>query len=129
MALKITLKPKERMILGGAVVANADSRSCVLVVENDVTVLRQKDIMSEKDAQSPCKRIYFTIQLMYIDKAKLTNYHENYWKLVQDLLKAAPSMTVFIDQISEQILNGNHYRALKLAGKLIEKEREVIRHV
>jgi flagellar protein FlbT len=66
---------------------------------------------------------------MYIDKANLTTYHENYWKLVQDLLKAAPSMTVFIDQISEQILNGRHYRALKLAGKLIEKEQEVIRHV
>jgi flagellar protein FlbT len=129
MALKITLKPKERIILAGAVVANANSRSCVLVVENDVTVLRQKDIMSEKDAQSPCRRIYFTIQLMYIDKANLTTYHENYWKLVQDLLKAAPSMTVFIDQISEQILNGRHYRALKLAGKLIEKEQEVIRHV
>lgn len=129
MALKITLKPKERIILAGAVVANANSRSCVLVVENDVTVLRQKDIMSERDAQSPCKRIYFTIQLMYIDKANLTTYHENYWKLAQDLLKAAPSMTVFIDQISEQILNGRHYRALKLAGKLIEKEQEVIRYV
>lgn len=129
MALKITLKPKERMILGGAVVANANSRSCLLVVENDVTVLRQKDIMSEEDAQSPCRRIYFTIQLMYIDKINLTSYHANYWKLVQDLLKAAPGMTVFIDQISEQILNGRHYRALKLAGKLIEKEREIIRHV
>ena len=129
MALKITLKPKERMILGGAVVANANSRSCVLVVENDVTVLRQKDIMSEREAQSPCKRIYFTIQLMYIDKANLTTYHKNYWKLVQDLLKAAPRMTVFIEQISEQILNGRHYRALKLVAKLIEKEREVIRHV
>jgi flagellar protein FlbT len=129
MALKITLKPKERIILAGAVVANANSRSCVLVVENDVTVLRQKDIMSERDAQSPCKRIYFTIQLMYIDKANLTTYHENYWKLAQDLLKAAPSMTVFIDQISEQILNGRHYQALKLAGKLIEKEQEVIRYV
>jgi flagellar protein FlbT len=129
MALKITLKPKERMILGGAVVANANNRSCVLVVENDVTVLRQKDIMSEEDAQSPCRRIYFTIQLMYIDKANLTSYHANYWKLVQDLLKAAAGMTAFIDQISEQILNGRHYRALKLAGKLIEKEREIIRHV
>jgi flagellar protein FlbT len=72
MALKISLKSGERMILGGAVVTNGSSGSCDLIVENKVPILRQKDILTEAKADSPCRRIYLTVQLMYIDEANLS---------------------------------------------------------
>ena len=128
MPLKIALKPNERMIVGGAVITNGNTR-CDLLVENKVPILRQKDIMSEKDADSPCRKIYFTIQLMYIDEENLIEHHNTYWKLVQDIVKAAPSMLALIDQISEHILNNKYYQALKLARKLIDYEQEVIDRV
>ena len=128
MPLKITLKPNERMIVGGAVITNGNTR-CDLLIENKVSILRQKDIMSEKDADSPCRKIYFTIQLMYIDEENLIEYHNTYWKLVQDIVRAAPSMLALIDQISEHILNNKYYQALKLARKLIDYEQEIIDHV
>jgi flagellar protein FlbT len=128
MPLKITLKPHERMIVGGAVITNGNTR-CDLLIENKVSILRQKDIMSEKDADSPCRKIYFTIQLMYIDEENLIEHHNTYWKLVQDIVKAAPSMLALIDQISEHILNNKYYQALKLARKLIDYEQEIIDHV
>ena len=128
MPLKITLKPNERMIVGGAVITNGNTR-CNLLIEKKVSILRQKDIMSEKDADSPCRKIYFTIQLMYIDEENLIEHHNSYWKLVQDIVKAAPSMLALIDQISEHILNNKYYQALKLAKKLIDYEQEIIDHV
>ncbi len=128
MALKITLKPHERLIIGGAVVMNGDAR-CTFSVENNVPILREKDIMSEKNADSPCKRIYFVIQLMYVDEKNLSEHHTLYWKLVGDVVKAAPSTTPLIDQISEHILNSRFYQALKKAKKLIEYEQEVISRV
>jgi flagellar protein FlbT len=128
MPLKITLKPHERMIAGGAVITNGNTK-CNLLVENKVSILRQKDIMSEKDADSPCRKIYFTIQLMYIDEENLIEHHNTYWKLVQDIVKAAPSMLALIDQISEHILNNKYYQGLKLARKLIDYEQEVIDRV
>ena len=128
MPLKIILKPHERMIVGGAVVTNGNTR-CGLLIENKVSILRQKDIMSEKDVDSPCRKIYFTIQLMYIDEDNLIEHHNTYWKLVQDVVKAAPSMLALIDQISEYILNNKYYQALKLARKLIDYEQEVIDRV
>ena len=128
MALKITLKPHERMIIGGAVITNGTTRGDFLV-ENKVPILRQKDIMSEKDAASPCRRIYFAIQLMYIDGDNLITHHNTYWNLVHDVVKAAPSMLGLIDQISEQILGSRYYQALKLARKLIEYEQEVLDRV
>lgn len=129
MALKITLKPNEKMIVGGAVVTNGNIKNTDLIIENNVPVLRQKDILSEKNATSLCSRIYFLIQLMYIDKVNLTDHQHTYWKLVHELLDAIPKLTGHIDQINENILGGNFYRALKLAGKLIDYEQEVLKHV
>ena len=128
MALKITLKPHERMVIGGAVVTNGNTK-CNLLVENKVPILREKDIMNEKDADSPCRRIYFAIQLMYIDEENLITHHNTYWKLVQDVVKAAPSTLGLIDQISEQILSSRYYQALKLTRKLIAYEQEVLARV
>ena len=126
MALKITLKPKERMILGGTVVVNGSSTSSDLIIEYKVPILRQKDILSEKDANSPSKRIYFAIQLMYIDEEN-RNIHQNiYLKLAKELVQAAPSTTGLIDKISENILSDKYYPALKLAKKLIAYEEEAL---
>ena len=125
MALKISLKPHERLIIGGAVVQNGGSR-CDLLVENNVPILRDKDILREQDADTPCKRIYFTVQLMYVDEKNLVVHHNSYWKLVRDVMSAAPSTLGMIDQISENILSSRYYQALKLTQKLIEYEQEVM---
>jgi len=128
MALKISLKAHERLIIGGAVVTNGSSRSD-LIIENNVPILRDKDILSETEANTPCRRVYFLIQLMYVDEKNITEYHRTYWVLVRDLLKAAPSMLALIDQVNEQILSGKYYQALKLAAKLIDHEQEVVSRV
>ncbi len=125
MALKITLKPKERMIIGGAVLANGN-RTADFVVENKVPILREKDIMTEKEADSPCRRIYFIVQLMYVDETNLKVYHKQYWREVQDVLAAAPSMLERIDGISDHILHTRYYQALKLTRELIEYEKELL---
>ncbi|MBF0225729.1 MAG: flagellar biosynthesis repressor FlbT [Desulfobacterales bacterium] len=125
MSLKITLKPHERMILGTAVIKNGKNRTD-LIVENNVSILREKDILSEDNADTPCKKIYFVIQLMYVDNGNIVKYHNLYWTLIKDVIKAAPSTLVIIDQISELIIANNLYNALKLARKLIEYEQEVI---
>ncbi len=90
MALKLTLKPGERIILGGAVVTNGGAASCDLVIDNKIPILRQKDILTEKGADSPCRRIYYAIQLMYIDEGNLAAYHKTYWELVREVVRAAP---------------------------------------
>lgn len=128
MALKIALKPQEKVIIGGAVIQNGKNRS-ELLVENNVAILREKDIMREEDATTYCSRIYFVIQLMYIDGGKLVEYHNAYWALVKDLIKAVPSTLIHIDKISGHLLKNEYYQALKSARKLIEYEGEVLKRV
>jgi flagellar protein FlbT len=127
MALKIRLKPKERVIIGGAVVTNGNNNSD-LVIENNIPILREKDIMAEEDADTPCRRIYFVVQLMYVDEKNMADHHSTYWKLVHDVVDAAPSTILFIDQMSGHILNGQYYKALKAARRLIDYEQEVVKN-
>jgi len=126
--LKIFLKPGERVIVGGAVITNGKLKS-EFSVQNKVPVLRQKDILGIQEADTHCRRIYFVIQLMYMDEGHLTEHHQTYWQLVKDLLMASPNVLGLIDQISEQILSNRYYQALKLAGKLIDYEQEVLNRV
>jgi flagellar biosynthesis repressor protein FlbT len=128
MALKITLKPCEKFILGGAVIANGDAKS-TFVVENDVPILREKDILTLASADTPCKRIYFAIQLMYVDSKNIAEHHKTFWELVKDLTTAAPSRKPMLQEIGDHILNDRYYQALKLTKKLIEYEQEVISRV
>ena len=128
MPLKITLKPKEQMIIDGAVVRNA-GLTAHLLIENDVPILREKDILAENDAQSPCRQIYFAIQLMYIDEQNLTTYYEAYWKLVKEIVKILPGAVGLVDQINECIISRKYYQALKLTNQLIDFEEEVFQDV
>lgn len=128
MPLKIILKPGERMVIDGAVIRNGGAKT-EFYIENRVPLLRQKDIIAEKDAHTVCRQIYYVIQLMYIDKTDPVTHHAAYWNLVQPLVKAAPSSVALVDRISTKILAGHHYQALKLAKKLVAYEEEVMNRV
>jgi flagellar protein FlbT len=125
MALKITLKPNEKIIISGAVVTNGPAKS-VLLIENKTAILRQKDILTEDHATSPARKIYFIVQMMYIDEDNLTTHHNTYWKLVRDFINASPSSIPLIDEINEHIVHSRYYPALKLAKNLIEYEYQLI---
>ena len=128
MALKIYLKPQERLIIDGAVITNGNAKS-ELLIENNVPILRGKDIMSLNEADSPCRRIYFAIQLMYVDQENLAEHHKTYWELVKDVSEAAPSRRTVLQEISDHVLNRRYYQALKLTRRLIAYEQEVIGNV
>jgi flagellar protein FlbT len=127
MPLKVSLKPRERLILGGAVVRNGET-AAHLVVENEVPILRERDILSEPHADSPCRRIYFAVQLMYVDERNLAEHQRLYWLLVDDLLAAAPSAVKFTGTISALVVDKKYYQALKSARKLIDYEQELLRN-
>jgi flagellar protein FlbT len=52
-----------------------------LLIEGKVPILREKDIMSLSRANSPAKRIYLAIQLMYTAK-RPEDHHALYFRLV-----------------------------------------------
>ena len=127
MALVIDLKPKERIIVGNAVITN-DNQRTRLHIEGEAPILRERDGMREEEATSPCKRIYFIIQLMYLAKDP-TELYDTYFTAVREVQDAAPSTSLLMADISQHILNGHYYKALREARKLIDYEQELLSHV
>jgi flagellar protein FlbT len=125
MPLKLDLRPHEKVFLGGAVIVNGDSR-CQLTILNDVPVLREKDILKELDANTACKRIYLAVQLMYMDMPNLAKYHQFYWDQVKSVIQVAPSTSGHINKVSDLVLEGQYYQALKAARDLIRYEQELV---
>lgn len=126
MALVIDLKPHEKILIGEAVITN-DAQRTRLHIAGDAPILRQKDVMQEEDATSPCKKIYFLIQCMYLARNP-SEYHEKYFNMVGEIQDAAPSTSLYFMKINDQILNGHYYRAMKEAKSLIAYEEELISH-
>ena len=65
MPLKLSLKPKEAVVVNGAVLRNGERRGTILL-QNQARVLRQKDVLEPEAAESPVEHLYFAIMQMYL---------------------------------------------------------------
>lgn len=122
MPLTIRLKPDEKIIISGAVIRNG-SHSSELHVENMVPILRRKDIMSESEAITLARQIYFEIQLMYIDIDR-RSIHSSALEILAETFIAlqVPSSDVLIHKIMNLISDNDFYHALKVSKELIALE-------
>jgi flagellar protein FlbT len=125
MALKVELKPNERIIIGSCVITNVDQRARLLIEGEKIPILREKDILTPETANTPAKLVYLAVQLMYLSPEPQA-HHLTYFSLLKDILTTAPSSWPIIEGVNNYILNGDLYRALKEAKKLIAHEAELL---
>lgn len=123
MPLKLSLKPHEKFVLNGAVLMNGDRRAS-LIIENKASILREKDIMQSDEADTPIKRIYFPIMMMYLDAEASQAYYEEFVARMSEFMNAVSNreaLTLCVE-ISRDVLQGQYYRALMKCRKLFEFE-------
>ncbi len=87
--------------------------------------MREKYVLSEKQADTPCKKVYFVLQQMYLAKDPKI-LHPEYFMRINEITQAAPSFMPLIDGINNDILAGDYYSALKHMMAIIEKEEELL---
>ncbi len=129
MSVYIDLKPGEKCIIGGAVIKNDKDMHIKFTVENaeKVCILREKAIMSADQVDTPCKGLYFALQLAYIDPEKRDLHRKTYMSMIQSIKIASPSLIDLVDTV-EKCLDGDqfYYRAMRLTIKLIEAEKVLL---
>jgi flagellar protein FlbT len=106
MGLVLTLKPQERIILGGAVVRNNGAYSTQLMIETHTPILRCPDILPESESNSPCSRIYMAIELMYIQPERREESMQLYLALTREVLAAASSTAPLLQEVSQLVIAG-----------------------
>lgn len=127
MPLKVNIKPGEKFIVNGAVMV-AGNKGASLILQNEATILLGKDIMQEEDANTPGRRIYFSILLMYLDDVDRRKYYPAFMKLIEDFMEATTFNEVrkTLLHIVQDVNGGKYYRALKTCKALINYETEVL---
>jgi len=127
MPLKITLKPGEKFAINGAVIANGDRRSS-LVLQNKANILRERDILQQDQVNSPAKRIYFPIMMMYLDNSGFDTYYEEFQARIGEFVDAVQNPDILHSclEINRFVVNRDYYTALKECRKLMDYEAKLI---
>lgn len=126
MALRLTLKPNEKIVINGCVIKNADRRQ-MLTIENRADIVRGVDLLDETEAGTPVKNVYYFIQSCLLRP----DIRDELVPVIQkDLAKLVP---VFHDEIGSHIFEAaqhvacsDYYKAMRALRPLIEYEGRLL---
>jgi len=122
MALIIDLKPDEKVIVGNSVITN-DKQRTRLRIDGDAPILREKDTLTEGEANTPSKKLYFTLQSMYLNNAAdALSGLDFYFNYIDQIRTLAPHVNDFLSDVSAKILQGQYYKGMKLVQDLMNAE-------
>ncbi len=126
--LILKLSPKERILINGAVLENGDRRTRLAIMTPDAHILRLRDAIHPEEANTPVKRVCYSIQLVLSGdsdpgelKLPLLRHLE---ELSQVFVDSDSRMQ--IDRASEHLVAGDHYRCLKALRNLIPREARLL---
>ncbi len=129
MPLKLSLRPGERFVLNGAVVENGDRRS-TLVLQNRAAILRERDIMQVDDADTPARRIYFPIMMMYLEDENKQEHYDEFVRYMTEFIDAVFNQDILQKciEINNNVASQEFYKALSGCRELIHYENVRLRN-
>ena len=130
MGLKLTLKPGEKIAINGAVIVNGERRA-EFVIQNQASVLRERDIMRAEEATTPARLVYLPVMLMALDPARRKGAFGEFEGRLTEFAGAVtdPRGLSLCLKISAAVANGAYYKALGFCRALIEFEDERLSNV
>ncbi|MCA0994915.1 flagellar biosynthesis repressor FlbT [Alloyangia pacifica] len=126
MALNLTLKPYERIVVNGCMMRNGGRKS-TLTIENRADIIRETDLLKPEAAATPVRAAYFLIQSALI-------YPERRDKLAsaaqQQLAKLATAfgteLRSHVFEAANNVSQSEYFAALRQLRPLIKREDEVL---
>lgn len=129
MALKLTLKPDERIVVNGCMMRNS-SRRHVLTIESQADVVRGHDLLDADAPVTPVTRVYYLIQTALIQRA----VREDLLPVIQNQL--ADLAMVFgnpslghVFEAANFVSIGDYYKALRSLRPVIAHEAELFERI
>ena len=123
MPLRVELKPFERIVVGESVIINSATRASFLI-DGGAPILREKDTVTAETANTPARRLYLCVQMMYL-KNDPARYREDYLGYAAALREADPAASELIAAVDSHVSAGALYKALKDIRKLMRREEEL----
>ena len=129
MALRISLRDGEKLIVNGAVMRSVGRTD--LSIENNAAILRGRDIMTPEEANTPARRLYFATMMAYVDQGEIGPHQDDIVRLVSDLMGAlqSPEAKSVCISFAQKVATGQFYKALADCRWLINYEAEALSRI
>src|ERR1700709_2091594 len=87
--------------------------------------------MQAEQANTPARRIYFPVMMMYLDEAGAERYYDEFVRRLTEFMNVIGNPVVLPEcvEISRSCMEREYYKALRRCRKLMDYEDERLGHV
>jgi len=126
--LVLKLRPKERFMINGVVLQNGEKRSNIVVVSEDVNVLRLRDAIHPEDAKTPVKRVCYITQLVLAGEADPAEASFQILRGIEQLSQVFndPDSKAHLDNATKNVRQKQFYQTLKSLRALLAREERLL---
>lgn len=126
MALNLTLKPFERIVVNGCMMRNGGRKSTIRI-ENRADIIRETDLLRDNCPATPVNTAYFLIQsaLIYPEqREKLSKVAQK--KLAALATAFGPAHLGHVFDAANSVSQGDYFAALRHLRPLMRREAEAL---
>ena len=123
---KISLKPHERVYINGAVIKV--DRKTSLEFLNDVQFLLESQVLQAADANTPLKRLYFTVQIQLMSPSDTAAANKMFKEQMQQLLLTFEDAMVRSElaNVEKMVAESRFHEAMKTLRSLYPIEERLL---
>lgn len=125
MPLRLNIKPHETIYINGAIISNGD-RATDLILHNHCRMLRESEMISDAEADTPCKQILVLLQQIHLKENPFDEMNELSRQSI-DLLERMPDAGPYLLAIQQALGEKETYTALKKGKNLVAYEAKTLR--
>ncbi|MGJ8544674.1 MAG: flagellar biosynthesis repressor FlbT [Sulfitobacter sp.] len=124
--LKLTLKPRERVVVNGCVIRNGDRRQA-LTVENRADIVRESDLLKPEAQSTPVSKVYFLLQTALIRPETREQVLSMIQKGLAELACCfGPEMRSRIMSAANHVSAADYYKAMSDLRVVLKYEAELM---
>lgn len=126
--LVLKLKPRERFMINGVVLQNGDRRGNIVVVSDDVNVLRLKDAIHPDEVTTPVTRVCYIAQMVLAGEAVPEDARHQILRGIEQLSQVFtdPDSRAHLSKATVEINENRFYHALKNLRALLAREKRLL---
>lgn len=127
MGLRLKLNKGDRVVINGCIICNSGSRKMEILIENQADVLRESEMLTEKDAKTPATRLCYMIQIALVSPIERVKIIDDIRHRISQLrhvmhLTQAERMDLILNQVEK----GEFYAAMRELGPVIQHEAALL---
>ncbi len=117
--LILKLRPREEILINGAVIENGDYKTRLRIKSESVNILRLRKAITAQDATTPLKQAYFIAQCVVSGELAPATAHDQIENSLKQVKTPPDNGPILLQRIENCWRAGDFYSAMRTIGELM----------